>query len=183
MIGSIPSGLILAKFFAPRVNLFDSGSGSTGATNVFRVVGKLPAFLTLLFDSFKGYSVCLYSENNFELAIYGFIVVIGHIYPFWTNFKGGKGVAVIVGILFALNYYLCLFFCFIWICFFVVKRYSSLSSIIAIFASNVYVFFIYELHISIMITIISFFIILSHRANIIRLLNGRESKIVKNRVS
>ncbi len=128
--GSIPFGLILTKSFSKH-DLKKTGSGNIGATNVFRTGNKYLAILTLVLDVTKGYFVVIITQNYFPELVYlsCLLVFLGHVFPIWLKFKGGKGVATYLGVLFALSYQLSFLFIFTWILVFLIFRYSSLSSL------------------------------------------------------
>ena len=178
LIGSIPFGLIITKFFLKK-DIRKIGSGNIGATNVLRVGNKILALLTLIFDVGKGYLVVkisfIYSPDLIYLI--GLICFIGHIFPVWLKFKGGKGVAVYVGIILALSIKLALIFGVTWLIILFLFRYSSLSSILAslsliifnlLFNDNFQNFFL-----------ILFFLIITytHKQNILRMKDKKETKI------
>ena len=176
--GSIPFGLILTKLFLNK-DIREVGSKNIGATNVLRAGNKFIAGLTLFLDIFKGVTPILITNYYFPNLIYlsGLITFLGHIFPVWLKFKGGKGVATYLGIAFALSLKLGLFFCVSWILIVFITKYSSLSSII----SSLIIFLIsflennFELN---SFLFIGFVIILyTHRQNIVRLKNKTEDKI------
>ena len=189
--GSIPFGLILTKLFSKK-DIRKIGSGNIGATNVLRTGNKYLAAATLIFDVLKGYVpvtlVMQYFPDLIELSCIA--AFLGHLFPFWLKFKGGKGVATYLGIITALSIQLCFLFIFTWIIVSLIFKYSSVSSIFAsltVFVVN----FLRETVISSDVSIIStikipdsgilfFFsilIIFTHRKNIIKLKNKKESKI------
>ena len=139
LIGSIPFGLIFTKFFLKK-DVRKIGSGNIGATNVLRTGNKILALLTVIFDIGKGYLVVKISFFYFPDLIYlmGLICFIGHIFPVWLKFKGGKGVAVYVGIILALSFKLALIFGATWLIVLFLFRYSSLSSILASLSLLIY---------------------------------------------
>ena len=130
--GSIPFGLILTKTFSGK-DIRDVGSGNIGATNVLRTGNKYLAFSTLILDILKGYIAVIITKQFFPelLQLSALLVFLGHIFPIWLKFKGGKGVATFLGILFALSYSLTLLFILTWITVALIFKYSSLSSIFA----------------------------------------------------
>ena len=129
-IGSIPFGLLLTKIFTGK-DVREIGSGNIGATNVLRTGNKLLAAITLLLDTLKGYMPVIISLKYFpELTPLSCIITfLGHVFPVWLKFKGGKGVATYLGILFALDYGLSLLFIFTWTVVFLIFKYSSVASI------------------------------------------------------
>ena len=131
LMGSIPFGLILTKIFLKK-DIRDIGSGNIGATNVLRTGNKLIGYLTLVLDITKAIIPVIYVKINFPELIYiaSLCAFLGHVFPIWLKFKGGKGVATYVGILFSINILLGVVFISCWIITFLISKYSSLSSII-----------------------------------------------------
>ena len=176
LLGSIPFGLILTKLFLKK-DIRDIGSGNIGATNVMRSGNKLVGFLTLILDIFKAVLPVIYIKFNYPDLIYicSLSVFLGHVFPIWLKFKGGKGVATYVGILFSINIFFGLVFCLCWLLIFFLSKYSSLSSLIASFSIPIYLFIInYEQLIFFVILFVLIFY--THRENIKRLKNKEESK-------
>ena len=176
ILGSIPFGLILTKLFLKK-DIRDIGSGNIGATNVMRSGNKLVGFLTLILDIFKAVLPVIYIKFNYPDLIYicSLSVFLGHVFPIWLKFKGGKGVATYVGILFSINIFFGLVFCICWLLIFFLSKYSSLSSLIASFSLPIYLFIInYEQLIFFVILFVLIFY--THRENIKRLKNKEESK-------
>ena len=183
LIGSLPFALILTKLsgFGDIRNI---GSGNVGATNVLRTGNKLLAIIVLSLDILKGLIPYLIIHIYFnELSLLNKIflchfAVIGHIYPIWLKFKGGKGVATYIGFLFGLNPYIAISFLLIWLVVAYMSKYSSLSSLLGIFVVPAYFIFInFNFNISILFIYLSFVIIIKHKENIKRLINKTESKI------
>tara|TARA_B100002051_G_scaffold216008_1_gene208429 strand:- start:1201 stop:1782 length:582 start_codon:yes stop_codon:yes gene_type:complete len=176
--GSIPFGFILTKLFLNK-DIRNIGSKNIGATNVLRTGNKFYATLTLFLDISKGVAPIIITSYYFPDLIYisGLMAFLGHIFPVWMKFKGGKGVATYLGILFALSLKLGLFFCISWILVVLISKYSSLSSIIA----SLIIFFIsfgegnFELNSYLFITFV--IILYTHRKNIVRIKNKTEDKI------
>ena len=131
-LGSIPFGLILTKIFLKK-DIRKIGSGNIGATNVLRTGNKTIGYLTLTFDILKAVIPILYIKFKFPDLIYisSLSVFIGHVFPAWLKFKGGKGVATYVGILFSINYILGVVFVIPWLIIFLISKYSSLGSILS----------------------------------------------------
>ena len=177
-LGSIPFGLILTKIFINK-DLRKIGSKNIGATNVLRTGSKSIAILTLLLDILKGGSAVLITEVYFPNLIFlsGLAAFLGHIFPVWLKFNGGKGVATYLGILLILSLKLGLIFCLSWVLIAFITKYSSLSSII----SSLIIFIIsfseinFELNSYLFITFV--IVLYTHRQNIIRLKNKTEDKI------
>ena len=176
--GSIPFGLILSKLFLDK-DIRKIGSKNIGATNVLRTGNKYIAGLTLVLDIFKGAAAILITSYYFPSLIYlsGLMAFLGHIFPVWLKFKGGKGVATYLGIIFALSLKLGLFFCVSWILIAFITKYSSLSSIL----STLIIFLIsflennFDLNSFLFITFV--ITLYTHRQNIVRLKNKNEDKI------
>ena len=132
LCGSIPFGLILTKIFSGK-DIRNIGSGNIGATNVLRTGNKFLAATTLILDLFKGYIPVIIVQNFYPeyFQISAVMAFMGHIFPIWLNFKGGKGVATYLGILFALSFQLGLLFIFTWVVTSLIFKYSSISSMFA----------------------------------------------------
>lgn len=128
-LGSIPFGLLLTKIFTGK-DVREIGSGNIGATNVLRTGNKYLAAITLTLDVLKGYVVIIITKQYFpELILFSSLLVfLGHLFPVWLKFKGGKGVATYLGILFALSLQLSLLFIFTWLVVSLIFKYSSVSS-------------------------------------------------------
>ena len=188
--GSIPFGLILTKLFAGK-DIRNIGSGNIGATNVLRTGNKFLAATTLLLDVIKGYLPVLITKQYFPelIQLSCLLAFLGHVFPIWLKFKGGKGVATYLGILFALSYQLSFLFIFTWIVVTLIFKYSSLSSMF----SSLTVFFVTLIKDNVLKSIdpninagedikfilLFFFvlIIFTHRQNIVSLKNKTEQKI------
>ena len=178
LLGSIPFGLILTKLFLNK-DLRNVGSGNIGATNVFRTGKKSLGFLTLILDSLKGYITVAATNYYFTDYIYlaALMSFLGHIFPVWLKFKGGKGIAVFFGILFALSINLGIIFLICWVLILYLTRYASVSSLVSIG-----IIFIYSIYLENSFKVMFFFIILiiavyTHRENIVRLKKKTENKI------
>ena len=178
ILGSIPFGLILTKIFLNE-DIRKVGSGNIGATNVFRTGKKSLAGLTLLLDILKGYlTVIICLKFNNELIFFsGLICFVGHVFPVWLKFKGGKGVATYLGVILALSFKFALIFGFTWFVILFLFKYSSVSSI---FSSLIVFLFslIYQNNsLSIFLFILFVMILYTHKDNIVRLKTNRENKI------
>ena len=177
LMGSIPFGLILTKIFLKK-DIRDIGSGNIGATNALRTGNKLIGYLTLTLDITKAIIPVIYVKINFPELIYiaSLCAFLGHVFPIWLKFKGGKGVATYVGILFSINIILGIVFISCWIITFLLSKYSSLSSIIA--SSSVPIYLLIKSNIDTVIFFIIMFVLIffTHRENIKRLKNKEESK-------
>ena len=178
LLGSIPFGLILTKFFLNK-DLRKIGSKNIGATNVLRTGNKLIAGLTLLFDVTKGVIPVLLTKEYFTDIVYlsSLAAFLGHIFPVWLKFKGGKGVATYLGIIFVLSLNLSFIFCISWIIISLITKYSSLSSIIS--ALIVFIFSLFNNNFELTSYLFVTFIVIlyTHRLNIIRIKNKSEDKI------
>jgi len=177
LMGSIPFGLILTKIFLKK-DIRDIGSGNIGATNVLRTGNKLIGYLTLVLDITKAIIPVIYVKINFPELIYiaSLCAFLGHVFPIWLKFKGGKGVATYVGILFSINILLGVVFISCWIITFLISKYSSLSSIIASLSVPIYLLIKGNIGSVIFFIIMFVLIFFTHRENIKRLKNKEESK-------
>ena len=176
LLGSIPFGLLLTNLFLKK-DIRKIGSGNIGATNALRAGNKFIGYTTLLLDIFKAVLPVLYVKLNYPDFVYisSLSVFLGHVFPLWLNFKGGKGVATYVGILFSLNFIYGLVFGITWIIIFLISKYSSLSSLIASLSIPIYLFISGKNQI-IFFVIMFVLIFYTHRENIKRLKNKEESK-------
>ena len=176
--GSIPFGLILTKFFLNK-DLRKIGSKNIGATNVLRTGNKLIAGLTLIFDIIKGVIPVLLTKEYFNDLIYlsSLAAFLGHIFPVWLKFIGGKGVATYLGIMFVLSFKLSFIFCFSWVIISLVTKYSSLSSIISALIIFVFSFLNNNFELTSYLFITFIIILYTHRQNIVRIKNKSEDKI------
>ena len=177
LLGSIPFGLILTKIFLKK-DIRKIGSGNIGTTNVLRTGKKFLAAGTLILDLMKGYFSIIITFSYFEnlISYSALICFIGHIFPVWLKFKGGKGVATYLGIVLALSYKFFLIFGISWLILSFLFRYASLSSIISSLIVLVCSYF-FNNNFSLMLFIFFIIILYTHRENIVRLKNSEESKI------
>ena len=177
LMGSIPFGYILTKIFLKK-DIRDLGSGNIGATNALRTGNKFIGYSTLFFDIVKAIIPVVYTKFNFPELLYiaSLCAFLGHVFPIWLKFKGGKGVATYVGILFAINIFLGFIFCVSWLTIFLISKYSSLSSLIGSLTIPAYIFFIDQSSNALFFGIMFVLIFYTHRENIIRLKNKEESK-------
>ena len=189
-LGSIPFGLIITKIFLKK-DIRTVGSGNIGTTNVLRTGNKSLAFVTLIFDILKGYFSVLITLKFFNDLIYfsALICFIAHIFPVWLKFKGGKGVATYLGILFAVSIQLSVLFIVTWIVILLIFKYSSVASmfssltvfVVIFIKDNALKFIDPNLNIDIDLRLILFIflilIIYTHRKNILNLKNKSEQKI------
>ena len=177
LCGSIPFGLVISYIFKkddPR----SIGSKNIGATNVLRTAGVMLGLFTLILDILKGFIAIKITLmlNSDLVGLSMTFVIIGHIFPIWLKFKGGKGVATFIGVLLAYNFQLFLLFTFTWLLCAFIFKYSSLSAIIALI-TNLLSTIAFDLN-YIYFIIVSFLILIKHFSNIQRLLTGNETKIV-----
>ena len=177
LIGSIPFGFILTKLFLKK-DIRDIGSGNIGATNALRTGNKLIGYTTLIFDVTKAIIPVIYVKINYPELIYvtSLCVFLGHVFPIWLKFKGGKGVATYIGILFSINILLGTIFIISWLVVFIITKYSSLSSIIGAISIPIYLVFFGQVNNIIFFTIMFILIFFTHKENIKRLKNKEESK-------
>ena len=177
LMGSIPFGLILTKIFLKK-DIREIGSGNIGATNVLRTGSKLIGYTTLILDIAKAIIPVIFVKINFPELIYiaSLCAFLGHVFPIWLKFKGGKGVATYVGILFSINILLGVVFVASWGVVFLIFKYSSLSSIIGALSIPIYLFITGEINSVVFFAIMFVLIFFTHRENIKRLINKEESK-------
>ena len=177
LFGSIPFGLLLTKIFLKK-DIREIGSGNIGATNVLRSGNKILGYSTLVLDILKAVLPVLYIKffMNDYLYISSLSIFIGHVFPIWLKFKGGKGVASYLGILCCLDIFTALIFGAVWISIFILFKFSSLSSLLASLTIPIFQFFYNsnsDYYFYFMMFILIFF---THRENIKRLRNNTESK-------
>ena len=178
LMGSIPFGFILTKIFLKK-DIREIGSGNIGATNVLRTGNKMIGYITLNLDILKAIVPLLIIKFNFPEFIFisALSIFLGHVFPLWLKFKGGKGVATYVGILFCINYILGFVFIFSWFIIFIIFRYSSLSSLIGSLTIPIYHYYIIDNNNYYFFIILFILIFYTHRENVKRLINNTESKI------
>jgi len=176
LMGSIPFGFILTKIFLKK-DIRDVGSGNIGATNALRTGNKLLGYSTLVLDIAKAILPVLYVKFNYPdyIFIASLCAFLGHVFPIWLRFKGGKGVATYVGILFSINLIYGLIFILSWAVTFVISKYSSLSSIIASLIIPIFLIYLEDYN-SIFFIIMFVLIFFTHRENVKRLKNKEETK-------
>ena len=177
LMGSIPFGFILTKIFLNK-DIRDIGSGNIGATNALRTGNKLIGYSTLILDIAKAIIPVIFVKINYPDLIYiaSLCAFLGHVFPVWLKFKGGKGVATYVGILFSINFFLGIIFIASWGIIFLMFRYSSLSSIIGSISIPIYILITDQISNAIFFSIMFVLILFTHRENIKRLKNKEESK-------
>ena len=177
-LGSIPFGLVLTKIFLKK-DIRNIGSGNIGTTNVLRTGKKSLAIATLVLDLLKGYFSVILTITYFEnLTSYSALIcLIGHIFPIWLKFKGGKGVAAYLGVILALSYKFFLVFGVSWLILSFLFRFASLSSIVSSLIIFIYAYFFNDNNYSLILFIFLVIFIYTHRENIVRLKNSKENKI------
>ncbi|WP_339771112.1 glycerol-3-phosphate 1-O-acyltransferase PlsY [uncultured Paraglaciecola sp.] len=179
LLGSISSAVLICRLFRlpdPR----NTGSNNPGATNVLRIGGRLPAALVLIFDVLKGtlpvYLGYFLGLSPIVLGLVGLAACLGHIYPLYFNFKGGKGVATAIGAMLPLGWELSSILLGCWLVMIFISGYSSLAAIISVSLAPIVTWFIKPDY-TVPVTMLCLLIIVRHKQNIIRLLNGQESKV------
>ena len=177
LMGSIPFGFILTKIFLKK-DIREIGSGNIGATNALRTGNKTIGYSTLVLDILKAVIPVIYVKIFYQdfLYITSLCAFLGHVFPIWLKFKGGKGVATYVGILFAINIYFGIIFAISWLITFFVSKYSSLSSLVGAVSIPIYSLILSQFDQGIFFTIMFVLIFFTHRENIKRLKNKEETK-------
>jgi len=177
VMGSIPFGFILTKIFLKK-DIREIGSGNIGATNALRTGNKVIGYLTLILDILKAVAPVIYVKTFYQDFIYiaSLCAFLGHVFPIWLKFRGGKGVATYLGILFAINFYFGIVFIVSWLITFLISKYSSLSSLVGSASIPVYLLILAQLDQVIFFTIMFVLIFFTHRENIKRLKNKEETK-------
>ena len=176
LMGSMPFGFILTKVFLKK-DIRDIGSGNIGATNALRAGNKSLGYGTLFLDIIKAIIPVVYVKLNYPdyIFIASLCVFLGHIFPIWLKFKGGKGVATYVGILFSINLTIGFVFIGVWFFTFLISKYSSLSSLFGSLSVPIYLFFFTNQNL-VFFSIMFILIFYTHRENVKRLKNKEESK-------
>ena len=176
LMGSIPFGFILTKIFLKK-DIRDIGSGNIGATNALRTGNKSLGYGTLFLDVIKAVIPVIYVKLNYPdyIFIASLCTFLGHIFPIWLKFKGGKGVATYIGILFSINLTIGFVFIGVWFFTFLISKYSSLSSLFGSLSVPIYLFFFTSQNL-IFFSIMFILIFYKHRTNVKRLKNKEESK-------
>ena len=177
LMGSMPFGLILTKIFLNK-DIREIGSGNIGATNALRTGNKTIGYSTLILDILKAVAPVIYVKVFYQdfLYIASLCAFLGHVFPIWLKFKGGKGVATYVGILFAINIYFGIIFTISWFITFFISKYSSLSSLVGAASIPIYLLVLTQFDQGIFFTIMFVLIFFTHRENIKRLKNKEETK-------
>ena len=177
LMGSIPFGFILTKIFLKK-DIRDIGSGNIGATNALRTGNKAIGYSTLILDILKAIVPVIYVKIFYQdfLYIASLCAFLGHVFPIWLKFKGGKGVATYLGILFSINFYFGIIFILSWFITFFISKFSSLSSLIGAASIPIYLLILTQFDQVIFFTIMFVLIFFTHRENIKRLINKEETK-------
>ena len=177
LMGSIPFGFILTKIFLKK-DIRDIGSGNIGATNALRTGNKVLGYATLILDISKAVIPVIYTKIHFPelILVASLCAFLGHVFPIWLKFKGGKGVATYLGILFAINFYYGIIFVIFWFITFFITKFSSLSSLIGAASIPIYLLILTQFDQVIFFTIMFTLIFFTHRENIKRLKNKEETK-------
>ena len=177
VLGSIPFGLVLTKIFLKK-DIRETGSGNIGATNVLRTGKKTLGAATLLLAGLKAYTAVLITLNFYPDYIFlsALLCFLGHIFPIWLRFKGGKGIAVYLGVLFAFSLNLGLIFVISWVVILYISNYSSLSSLVSSVIILLYSITLNNLNMNLFFFIILIIVIYTHRENISRIRNKTENK-------
>ena len=177
LMGSIPFGYLLTKFFLNK-DIREVGSGNIGATNALRTGNKIVGYSTLGLDILKGIVPVILIKFNYPEFIYvaSLSVFIGHVFPLWLKFKGGKGVATYVGILFCINIIYGLVFIVTWLSLYIISKYSSLSSLVASLSIPLYLILFLDSKNIFFFLIMFVLIFFTHKENVKRLINKEESK-------
>lgn len=190
LIGSVPTAVWVSKYFFD-IDIRDYGSGNAGATNTFRVLGAKAGSFVFSIDMLKGflavdlaYFIAKYQMDNVALTnfqvLLGIAAVVGHIFPIWADFKGGKGIATLFGMILAIQPMVAALLVVVFVFMLFLTRYVSLSSIVASIAFPVMIFFVFkepEIMYRVFALITAIMVVLTHHKNINRLLAGNESKV------
>jgi glycerol-3-phosphate acyltransferase PlsY len=179
LLGSIPFGLVLTRL-AGTADLRSIGSGNIGATNVLRTGHKGLAAATLLLDALKGTAAVIiagYFGGPNAAMLAGLGAFLGHLFPVWLKFRGGKGVAVYIGILIGLFWPAAIVFCLIWLAMAFALRYSSLSALVASVITPLFLWWFGHAALAALFAVLTLLLIFMHRENIQRLLEGTEGRI------
>ena len=177
LMGSIPFGFVLTKIFLKK-DIREIGSGNIGATNALRTGNKVIGYLTLILDISKAVTPVIYVKtfNQDFIYIASLCAFLGHVFPVWLKFRGGKGVATYLGILFAINFYFGVVFVISWFVTFFISKFSSLSSLVGAASIPIYLLILTQFDQVIFFTIMFVLIFFTHRENIKRLKNKEETK-------
>lgn len=181
VLGSIPFGLVLTRL-AGMGDIRSIGSGNIGATNVLRTGNRWLAAATLLLDAGKAAAAVLiiryvYPDTIMPYVLAGVAAFVGHLFPVWLGFKGGKGVAAYIGAMLAINWAVGLIFCAVWLFIAVVRRISSLAALTAAATAPIFAYVFSGPHLAGTAAVMSLLLFFSHRQNLVRLLNDSEPRI------
>ena len=177
LMGSIPFGFLLTRIFLKK-DIREIGSGNIGATNALRTGNKILGYSTLILDILKAITPIIYVKIFYQdfLYIASLCAFLGHVFPVWLKFKGGKGVATYVGILFAINIYFGIIFTISWFVTFFISKFSSLASLVGAASIPIYLLISAQFNQVIFFVIMFVLIFFTHRENIKRLKNKEETK-------
>jgi acyl-phosphate glycerol 3-phosphate acyltransferase len=176
-MGSVPFGYLFSKYVS-KIDIREIGSGNIGTTNVLRTGNKLTAILTLFFDALKGF-IPVWMSLQFSSVLFIYVAIftlLGHMYPIWLKFKGGKGVATFLGLIFAISIYSGFLFILSWIIITLIFKKSSVSSLSATLFSSLYIIF-YNSNLLLLLIIMLGLITIKHKENIIRIYKNTEPNI------
>ena len=179
LAGSIPFGILISKFLGLG-DLRKVGSGNIGATNVLRTGNKFAAFLTLLLDFLKGVCTVLVVKHFFAqdaVQLSAFCALVGHCFPIWLRFRGGKGVATFLGVAIALSFILGVICCLVWLLVALIRRMSSLASLVSSLSAPIAAIFLGQPNSFVLLSILTVIVFFRHQQNIIRIIKGVEPKI------
>ena len=177
LMGSVPFGYLFSKYVS-KIDIREIGSGNIGTTNVLRTGNKLTAILTLFFDALKGF-IPVWMSLQFSSVLFIYVAIftlLGHMYPIWLKFKGGKGVATFLGLTFAISIYSGFLFILSWIIITLIFKKSSVSSLSATLFSSLYIIF-YNSNLLLLLIIMLGLITIKHKENIIRIYKNTEPNI------
>ena len=181
LAGSIPFGILISKVLGLG-DLRKVGSGNIGATNVLRTGNKLAAFLTLLFDFSKGLCAVLIARHFFgedAVQVSAASALMGHCFPIWLRFRGGKGVATFLGATIALSFIIGIICCFVWLFVAVVRKMSSLASLTSSASAPIAAIFLNHPNTILLLVLLMSIVFFRHKQNIDRIIKGVEPKIGK----
>ena len=181
LAGSIPFGILISKILGLG-DLRKVGSGNIGATNVLRTGNKLAAFLTLLFDFSKGICAVLIVRQFFNedaVQVSAFSALVGHCFPIWLRFRGGKGVATFLGVTISLSFIIGIICCFVWLFVALVRKMSSLASLTSSASAPIAAIFLNQPNTIVLLILLVSIVFFRHKQNIDRIIKGVEPKIGK----
>ena len=179
LAGSIPFGILISKFLGLG-DLRKVGSGNIGATNVLRTGNKFAAFLTLLLDFLKGVCTVFIIKHFFAqdaVQLSAFCALVGHCFPIWLRFRGGKGVATFLGVAIALSFILGVICCLVWLLVALIRRMSSLASLVSSLSAPIAAIFLGQPNASGLLSVLTVIVFFRHQQNISRIIKGVEPKI------